>query len=60
MKFRADVRGSQRMNPSDFDDPPTFPPVRSAGQGFHRFCEISQRPLDGSTRNLVQTFVIPR
>lgn len=31
MKFCADVRGLQRMNPSDFSDPLTFPLAPSAG-----------------------------
>ncbi len=38
-KFDTDIHGPQRMNPTDFGDPLTFPVLPPASQSFHSSCE---------------------
>ena len=45
MTFYSNIHGPQRMNPSDFVNPPTFHLAPPAGQNFTY--EISPRLPDG-------------
>lgn len=41
MKFSSDIQVAQRMNPSNFRDPLSFPLVPQAGQTFHLSSETA-------------------
>lgn len=49
-----DIYGPQRMKPTDFGDPLTFP----AAQSFHLFCETSQHMTIWEHREVYCTFVV--
>ncbi len=51
--FCTDMHGGQRIKPTDFNDPLTFPIVPPLGQSFYLFCEIYQLQLDGLAQDVV-------
>lgn len=51
MKLGTDTHGSQRIDPSDFPQPPTFHVASIAGQSFHSSREITQHLHNGLALN---------
>lgn len=47
MKFGAHIHVPQRMNPTDFSDPLTFPSSATIGFKFVLLREMSRQLLDG-------------